>query len=253
LNRQFDNPSNFDLVIAGNLNLNETKKLVEKYLAGIPGKERTPLDTSKLPGYEYPAGIVVKEIEAGIASGCKTHISFPSPAKDNFQSRMLGTWIAELLAMHFNDNREKCYKFECDYVLTRLPGLEKLDPSSMEIEFTSLPEHIHEVNSSILKEMKRLQCEGFSKKEIHSYKAQLKESWRKDLDNDSQWIVLITNAIFGNYDVNRIIEDFNELFDRFDEKIAKDMLQKLFPLDRYVQITLLPKMKNSIASEPASS
>lgn len=246
LNSQFQNPTNFNLVITGNINPEETKQLVEKYLAGLPSQgKKADFNSFKYPGYEYPNGIVVKEVEAGLTSQCQTHISFPAPAEDTKESRQMGAWTASLLGMHLTDRlrfvKAENYSVDCDYSLTTLPGQEKTDSSSMELEISGLPENIRDLNGIVLKEIERLQTEGFTPEELTSFHAQVKENYRKQIDLDSVWMSLIAfNARWG-WDINTMTEDFYRTLEGFDEKVAQEYLKKLFPLNRYVQVTLFPK------------
>jgi zinc protease len=249
LNGQFKNPGNFNLVITGNVDVEAIKLLVEKYLAGLPG-ERSAFDfsSSNYPSYQYPSGIVIKEIEEGIAGTCQTHISFPAPAKDTKESRILGGWTAQLLSMHLVDQlrfvKAENYGVDCDYSLTTLPGQEKSDPSSMELEITGLPENIRELNKIVLKEIEKLQNEGFSHEEVESYRAQLKETLRKSHDLDSFWMYRIAAEARWGRNIDSMMEDYDKILEQFDAKTAQDYLKRLFPLDRYVQVTLLPKQTN---------
>jgi zinc protease len=246
LNSQFQNPTNFDLVITGNINPEETKQLVEKYLAALPSQgKKADFNSFKYPGYQYPDGIVVKEVEAGLTSQCQTHISFPAPAEDTKESRQLGAWTASLLDMHLTDRlrfvKAENYGIDCDYSLTKVRGQEKTDPSSMELEISGLPENIRDLNGIVLKEIERLQTEGFTTEELASFHAQVKETYRKQLDLDSVWMSLIAfNARWG-WDINTMTEDFYRTLEGFNEKVAQEYLKKLFPLNRYVQVTLFPK------------
>lgn len=251
LNNQFHNPGNFDLVITGNVDLANTKDLVETYLAGLPGLgKKNDFTSFQYPKYEYPTGVVVKEIEAGIASHCKTHFSFPSPAEDTMESRQLGMWTAGLLSMHLCDRlrfvKAENYSVDCDYAATTLPGQEKTDPSSMELEISGLPENIHKLNEIVLKELEKLHNEGFTAEELSTFRTQARESNRKALDMDSVWMSLIAHHVRWGWDVNTIDEKYNQLLDRFDENVAHEQLKKLFPLDHYVQLTLLPKKAETV-------
>lgn len=246
LNTQLQNPGNYNLVITGNVEVDVIKQHVEKYLAGIPG-QRTPFDFASLnyPSYEYPPGIVVQEIEGGAATPCQTHFSFPASAEDTKESRQLGNWTAGLLSMHLMDRlrfvKAETYAIDCDYSITSLPGQENSDPSSMELEISGLPENIRDLNEIVIKEIEKLQNEGFPKEEIKSYRAQVKERYRKAIDLDSTWLSIIASNARWGWDIDTTVENYHALLDSFDEKIAQDYLKKLFPLNRYVQVTLLPK------------
>lgn len=243
---QFQNIGNFDLVITGNVDLEATKYLVEKYLAGIPG-QRNKLDftSHKYPGYEFPNGILQKELEAGVKSPCQTHLTFPAPAEDTFESRNFANWTARLLTMHLIDQlrfvKAENYSVGCHYAASDLPGQEKTDPSTMELRISGLPENIHRLNEIVLKEIEKVKNEGFSKEEVATYRTQAKEMYRKALDLDTTWVSLIANTALWGWDMNTIVENYNQLLERFDEKVAQEQLKKLFPSDRYVQVTLFPE------------
>ena len=137
--------------------------------------------------------------------------------------------------------KETCFEKNCHYSLTTLREQEKTDPSSMELGFTGLPESIRDLNGKVLNEIKRLQTEGFTAEEVASYRAQVKEKYRKILDDDQLWVSIIANAARWNLDLNNSVEDFNRLLETFDEKMAQEQVKKLFPMDHYVQTTLFPK------------
>lgn len=246
LTSQLQNPGNYNLVITGNVQIDEIKQYAEKYLAGLPG-QRTPFDIASFnyPSYEYPSAVITKEVKASLANTCQTHISFPAPSEDTRESRRFANWTSELLSMHLSDRlrfiKAENYSVHCEYAATAIPGQEKSDPSSMELEISGLPENIHEVNEIVLKEIEKLQQEGFSTEEVESFRSQVKEAFRKGIDLDSLWLSMISGAARWGWDINALVEDFNMFIDKFDEKIAQEHLKKLFPLNRYVQVTLLPK------------
>lgn len=248
VNKELQNPGNYSLVITGNVDPETIKPFLEKYLAGLPG-QKTKFDFASFnyPKYEYPAEVVVKEVEAGIDTSCQTHISFPAPAQDTKESRQLGNWTAGLLKMHLYDLltfvKGENYAVDCEYALTTIPGQEKTDPSSMEVEISGLPENIRELNKIVLKEIERLQTEGFTQEEIDSYRTQVKETYRKAMDLDSVWTSIIASNARWGWNVNTTVEDFHRMLDEFDTKTAQEQMKKLFPLDRYVQVTLFPKPK----------
>lgn len=250
LNRQFHNPGNFNLVITGDVDLESTKQLVEKYLAGIPGQRiKRDFASFNYPGFQPPAGVIVKEIEAGLAQHCQTHFTFPASAQDTNESRRFGVFLAGLLGVHLRDRmrfvKAENYSIACNYEMTTLPGQEKTDPSVMELKISGLPENIRELNKTVLNEIERLQTEGFTSEEVASFKMQLKEVYRTRLAQDNAWLGLIPICPRWDWNIDAFVEELNRLVEDFDEKVAHDYLKKLFPLSNYVQVTQFPKKSES--------
>jgi zinc protease len=244
LNKRFSNPANFNLTLVGNLDLEAVKPLVERYLAGIPqkGPKEEHFD---LPGYEYPAGIATQELEGGIEASSKCHISFPAPVADEKRERQFGTWTAFLVRAHlinkFRWEQGQTYGVSCSFSLTSVPGNNKTDPCSMELMFTALPENMASLREKITEELARIQAEGFTEEEYATFKAEMQEERRKAIAKDATWMVLISSSALWGWGIDSILEDYNKQLDEFSPQIAQEMTKKLFPLNRYTQVTMHPK------------
>jgi zinc protease len=246
--KRLSNPANFHLTLVGDMEENEVRQLVERYLAGIP-KNGEREEAFSLPGYEYPSGIVTKELHGGVESSSKCHISFPAPVADERRERAFGVWTGVLLKHRlfekFRYEQGKTYNMSCSFYMTSLPGLNKTDPCSMELFFTSLPENMDSLREKILEEIACIQSKGFTEEEFATFKVARKEIGRKSSEDDDDWVDLIDESAEWGWEIDSIFDDSSRLLEGFTPQIAQEMVKKLFPLNRYTQVTLHPKTESS--------
>ena len=254
LQSRFSNPTNFDLVIVGNITPEEIQPLIENYMAGIPKKGERER-TFNLPGYEYPPGIAKKELGGEKNSSSKCHLSFPSPIPDDRRLRNYGVWTASLvtrqLKKKFRFEQGKTYTINCQFSITSVPGQNKTDPCSMEIGFTSLPEIMNGFTEKVVQELGRMQAEGFTDEDLAILKAEVKEAFRTSLDHDTVWLSFLIFAARWDRDINTLVDDYYSDLDAFTLQDAQEMMRNLFPLNRYTQVVMHPKQPQAAAAAAA--
>lgn len=243
-------PSDFSMVIVGNVDEDIVKGYIEQYLASIPQKEKVGTKRPYTP-ILFPPGVTRKEVYAGKESACTSHLTFPASILDSKRARQVAIWSCELVQARLQDvlrkQMGKTYTPSCLFLATPIPTLNRIDPSETLLSISCDPDHLEEVETALLREIASLQVEGPSAEEMESAKAQFLMQRRQLLNTNSGWIsMLATDALWkqepDDFDL------YQKDLDAFDQETAKECLRQILPLHNYTIVTLYPEKKEREAS-----
>lgn len=247
---QFSNPADFNISIVGNIQRQKVKKFVERYFATLPkiAEKRINFD---FPAVPFPSGITRKEIHAGKETSCTSLITFPSPIEDILRERMLSEWCCDLLKQRLNEALRfeigKTYTQSCSFANTSVPGINPGNPSNATIVLTGDAANLPVLEKALLEQIQILQKEGPTDLEVNNYK---KHSARKYADArkiNSYWRdALLLKALWNRQQDD--FDDYDKELETFSASEAKEHFNKIFRLDNYAVVTLLPE-KHSFMHE----
>lgn len=241
--QSFSNPADFRIVIVGNIDHENIKILIEKYLASLSqkGERRTHFTYSDVP---FPKGIIRKDVYAGKESACISYLTFPAPISDDYQERLLSSWCCEFIQTRLLEvlrkKMGKTYTPCSNFIHTEIPHLNPGCPSRAIIKISCDSAHLEEVETALLKELHNLQTEGPSENEIKDFKTSTLLSNRQNLQTNKGWLKAIVASSLWQMD----LEEFDMKLDTLDCEVIKKQLQRIFPLDNYTMITLHPKKES---------
>jgi len=254
----FATPSNFNIFIVGNLDHQNVKGLVEKYMASLPKKDQTPLNFKYSP-VPFPQGIVHKKVFAGSQLTCRSYVTFPARISDDYSERVLSECCCDLMQTRLFEvlrrRMGKTYAPLCSFDPSPIPNLFLDSPSQISINFTCDPDHLKEIEEALLNEIRQLQEDGISEVELKNYRTAKEQMIRKHFSTNKGWIETLASSLLWNRSPEQF-GDFEACLQTLNLEMIKNQFKKLFPLDNYSFITLHPKEakeQNSKVSQDQNS
>ena len=100
---------------------------------------------------------------------------------------------------------------------------------------------VSNMEAAVLKELKRLHEEGFSAKAINNLKVNLASDLKNALASNEGWLTMLTLDTLWGRNLEEHEEQCKKEIQKLDNDALKAMTRRLFPLDNYTMVTLLPK------------
>ncbi|HEV8051945.1 MAG TPA: insulinase family protein [Parachlamydiaceae bacterium] len=249
------NPADFTLTIVGNVQQTKVKQLVEHYLTGIPKTTERRSEFNYSP-VTFPQGITHKDVIGNENSKCLTALTFLTPAIYDFKERCLSTWCCKLLEMRLNKvlriEMGKTYSQTCSFINSVIPGHNTENPAKAMILLTYAPANKEMLEKEVLAQIRDLQVNGPSEIEINEYKTKSAISFSDVLKTNTGW----SNAITANAMWNREQDHFDGFIkelENLNQADAKKQFIKLFSLDNFSVVSLLPQQEKECRDSHGNS
>nr|GEW27730.1 zinc protease PQQL-like isoform X1 [Tanacetum cinerariifolium] len=259
----YKDPSNFTLVVVGNLDPGVAEPLILKYLAGIPRPSDPVMkfnrnELNQLP-YAFPTGTVRKVFRFPMVEKSSTvKLCFPLLLKNEEMteySRFIALWENLLLTKLYDVLRFELGEiYECDVIVNAATNMSSNVGNfcgHLTVEFSCHPKVTQSLVDATLKEIKRLQDEGPL---IEELKAALEIDRREsetDVQKNGWWLERIlkcyqSRIYSGDVGVSFDTGQNNDstFIDNLTPEAAQTALQKIIPFpctERYTIITLMPE------------
>ena len=204
----FSDPADFVCVIAGDIDIEKTKKLALEYFSTIPTRN---LDKNfELPRYHTtPKDLATKTQKLPNSAESLVRLAFPLQIKlDNAKLEQLEL-ACQMIETRLR-NIVKSYSVDAKGVDVwyELPLYPSLEHPWLTIQFHVNNKQIGSTSDLVVKELKRAYQRGFSSEEIKLAAQNKQQSlllWEHDND---YWIVLLSNHYLWGWDPKKITEKF---------------------------------------------
>ncbi|PWA45380.1 insulinase (Peptidase family M16) protein [Artemisia annua] len=259
----YTDPSNFTVVIVGNLVPDVAIPLILKYLAGIPRPSSPVMKFSRdelkpLP-YAFPTETVREVVRFPMVEESSTvKLCFPLLLKNvemREYDRFIALWKNLLLTRLYEVLRfELGEVYECDVIVNdvaNMPSYVGGFCGHLTVEFSCEPEATQSLVDATLEEVQRLQDEGPLTKELE---AALEIDWREsetDLQKNGWWHEQILASYQSSIYSGDVGVSFNAAENRdltfrnnLTPEVARTALRKLIPYpckNWYTLVTLMPE------------
>jgi zinc protease len=237
---RFMEASDFTFVIVGNFEPEKIKPWVEQYIGGLPGMGRK--EKPKDLGIEAPAGVVKKEVKAGTDPKSLVNITMPGTFEYSAQNMYeMNATLAVLRIMLRESMREEkggVYGVGVNAEQASYPK----QGYRITISFGCAPDRVEELIGTVWTEIKRLQAEGASEKNLLKVQEIDRRSRETDLQNNDWWLNTIAESELNGIpftDLGKYNDWVNALTSAKIAALAKKYLSD----QRYVQVVLYPENK----------
>lgn len=235
---RFADASDFTFFFVGNFELAEMRPLVEKYLGGLPDKNRE--ETWHDVGIEKPEGIVKKEVKKGIEPKSKVTMIFHGDFVWNRKNRHhLSSMVAAFqikLREILREDLGGTYGVRIRPSSSRYPDSEY----SITIAFGCDPERVDELRGTVMDEIDNLKIRGLTKEYLDKVKESQRRKRETDLKKNNFWLSALQLAYYHDKDPRDILE-FEKQVDSLTLGDIKSAARKYFNTRNYVQVVLLPE------------
>ena len=227
----FSNPEDFVCVIVGQFDLQNTKRLIDRYLASIPSKsvERKFL----LPTYrEAPKTTASKIQNLPNSSESIVRLGFPLQLKLDKKKLEQLELVCQIIEFRLrNTAKNRGYEAKGIDAWYEQPLYPSLEYPWISIQFHVDNKNIKTMTSTVLDELKTISKKGFTPEEIKlaaKFKKQGFELWKQSNDF---WIVLLTNNYLWNWDPQNIVNKFDAAVMNKEE--LQEMVHSALPVEEY--------------------
>jgi zinc protease len=235
---RFADASDFTFLFVGNFDPQEIQKDLNTYLASLPTLDRE--ENWKDLGMEYPEGPINEKFYKGREPKSQVEMRFYGDFEWNGENRYnLNSTVQVLrilLRESMREDKGGVYGVGARATSSRDPKEEY----EITISFTCSPDNAEDLIETALKDIKTLQEEGASDKNLQK----VKETQRKELEvgmkQNRYWMNQLYNSYRYDLDPTRI----GKLGERIDGLSSEDIQQAAkmyFDKERYAQFVLYPE------------
>jgi zinc protease len=224
----FANPSEFVLVLVGDINFQKILPLLKQYLEFTPSTSPSQLINPSAP--TFPEGITKKEIYGfSRYTNTLTRLTFPISIK---QVETLSLeLLCDILFKRLNNLIDSTKQLDISYEFPLFPCL---DNAWLTIEFSSSRDEIPLISQKILTALDKFKNEELNSEEISFSLKNLQKQKCEIIEND-YILSLLSNYYRAGWDLTKLYEEQDE-----KEMVKKNKLNHYLNLDQYSIISLHP-------------
>ena len=234
---RFSDLNNFHFVIVGDAKVEQIEKLISKYLANLPVKNR--VENHSTTAYAHPKGDVVitkyynTENKANVSVQYTGKVLFD--VKNNLKSMIASNILSIRLRNLIREEKSGVYGISVNAELVH----ELKDEVLTTIKFVCDPKRKDELLSSIYSAIDKFLKDGVSDDELKKLKKMIHLEYKTQIDKNAFWVEGIMASRRFNTPLNNIIE-FPNIIDSITVDDIKTISNSLFSKDRLVSV-LMPK------------
>jgi zinc protease len=241
---RFADAGDFTFIFIGNIDLENIKPLVERYLGSLPSLRRK--ETWKDVGIEPPKGVVQKTVKKGIEPKSQTAIVFTGPFQYDRPHRtairamsiVLDTRLRNLLREELSGTYGVAVKASYE----KIPREEY----AFMINFGCNPQRTDELVKALLKEIEALKTSGPSEKEANDARQALFRESETGLKQNN-WLL---TQLYYKYQLGedpKGLFDYEETLKSVNPGFIQEAARTYLNTDNYVRVSLFPEKENKVA------
>lgn len=235
----FTNPNDFIAIIVGDLDLDKTRELVNKYFGSLTSDPSIKAPCcSEIPS--FPEGITRRVIPARTAHDAYTRISIPftKTFDDNtvISLELMTLYFEKELRILMQKEVGKTYGIDVSYELPLFPFK---SPVWITINFHSLKEDASRIEKKIIEKLKMIQTEGIANQSLDEIKKHQKNSddfWQHD---NNYWLASLMNYYLWDWSPEGIVLK-QEKYKTIDQENLNAFIATSFTLDNYTVLSSQP-------------
>ncbi len=235
-------PSNSELVITGAFDPVEATALICKYFGSLPAGEKPSVPCTYFRA-DFPEGNTKRIVYRGMENRCLMTVLFPGCMKNDSDVVPLRV-LAKVLDMRYWD------KIRIEKSLVYAVWAGNISPLTIkghgrvELGTGCNPDKVDEVMECMMAEIRDIQKNGPSEKELDSAKTILLKDYEERLERNSFWIGEIQGSYLFNYDREKALKN-KDLIAGIKAEEVKGAAIKYLNEKNNVIIIALPEEKTS--------
>jgi len=236
---RFGDPSSFTFYFVGNIDPEQAKPLMEKYLGGLPKVNR---DESWADNNVRPAeGFVKREIkrEMKVPKG-RVHINYTGTFDyDDFQARLNLSSLCDILDVRYvetiREEQSGTYGAAVYERMNKYP----YENYSVTIYFDCDPENTGKLKDIVIEEIEKLKAEGPTEKDLHGVKENKLKVHQENLRQNNYWLSIMKKKDYTQTDPEVYLE-YEDYVNSMTIESMKSAAQQFFG-DNIIEVILLPE------------
>ena len=223
---RFANAGDFTFFLVGNIDLEQTKPLIEQYLGSLPstGAKETVRDNHMDIAKGILSKTYAKEQQTPMAT---VFMLYSGDCKYDQKNNLLMSFLTQALDMVYTEEiREKeggTYGVSCYGGLNKYPTEDVM----MQIVYQTDPEKFEKLNSIIDREMKEMATEGPSDEHLQKIKEYMLKKYNDNQKENSYWVNNLKEYFCNGVDnTQNYVETVNTISKADVQKFAADLLKQ---------------------------
>ncbi len=235
---RFADASDFNFFFVGNFSIAEISPLITTYLGSLPSINRK--ETWKDLGIRPPKGKVDKVIEKGTDPQSLVSITFTGEfdyeKKNNYHITSLGEVLSNRLIDIIREEKSGVYT-------VRANGRGSLYPEpryNFNISFPCGPENVESLVAATMKEIKNIQDNGVSQKDLDEIKEAQRIDRAENLKRNRYWLSQISNAYYLGANLDGFY-DYEKMVEKLTTDDIKNAAVKYLSGENRIKVVLVPE------------
>jgi zinc protease len=236
---RFKNAADFKFFFVGNINLDEFKPLVEKYIGGIPSvpEKENWVDL----GIKKPEGIVEKVVKRGQEDKSTQYIVFHGDFDFNTQNQLQLDAVSKILTTRLleviREDKSSVYSIGAYGSSTKFPKQEY----TITVAYGTSPQKLDELKKAVFDIIAEYKQNGPTAEEVAKAQEKMIRERETALRENGYWMGVLSNTYYLKDG------DFSEFgtFDKLVKNLTADSTKKAFndwfDFKNYVSVALAPE------------
>jgi zinc protease len=236
---RFKNAADFKFFFVGNINMDEFKPMVEKYIGGIPSVNEKEKWVDL--GIEKPEGVVEKVVKRGQEDKSTQYIVFHGDFDFNTQNQLQLDAVSKILSTRLleviREDKSSVYS------IGAYPSSEKFpDPEySITVAYGTAPQKLDELKKAVFDIISEYKQNGPTAEEVAKAQEKMIRERETAVRENGFWLGVLSNTYYLKDG------DFSEFgtFDKLVKNITIDSTKKAFndwfDFKNYVSVALAPE------------
>jgi zinc protease len=237
---RFMDASDFTFVFVGSFEPAQVKPWVEQYIGGIPGNNRK--ESWKDLGIKAPAGIVKKEVFAGHDPKSMVSLNFTGEfaysAQNSYEMNAMLSVLRIMLRESMREEKGGVYGVSAYAEQVSFPK----QGYKVTIGFGCDPLRVEELIKTVFDEIKRLQTEGASEKNLQKVQEIDRRGRETDLEDNEWWAQSIRKMQLNGIPMTAL-DDYLGWVNGLNSAKIGALAKQYFHDDKFVQVVLYPETK----------
>lgn len=237
---RFNNAGDFTFVFVGNIDVEKSIPMIEKYIGGIPGKSTKEDFIIRQP--EFAKGIVDKTLKMGVSEktvvAIGTYQNYSWSEKSMFSISALNSIMQIKMTENIREKLGGTYGAR----LSVMPSKWPVQKITMNINLGCEPARIEELTNAIWATIDEIILNGPTEVDLQKVKEQMIRSYEVSLQNNRTWL----NGIKNMYHIDNqfyTLDQYRNLVNGLTIDDIKNVATYM-KHDTYVRTILLPESNN---------
>ncbi|MDR6943752.1 M16 family metallopeptidase [Mucilaginibacter pocheonensis] len=239
----FSDASGFTFTFVGNIDTNQIKPLMEKYLGSLPAthKEATPEELD----IHIPEGRIERNVYKGKEPKSTVMLVYSGSFKNNKENiaelQALGECLEIRLLERLREDEGGVYSPSVGVNTTKYPT----ERFNMIIQFGCAPQNVEKLIASTKDEVAKLRSNGPTQESLDKWKAKDKNDMESDLSDNGFWLSYLTSQL-QNHEPLTEMDGYAQIRTSITVEKIKVIANECLSGNNFIRLVLLPETLNTI-------
>ncbi len=235
---RFADAGDFTFVFVGNLEVEELRPLVVKYIASLPTVGR--VESWRDVGVRPPTGVVEKVVHRGVEPRSQTYIVFSGAFEYTRENRHLIRSLSEVLQIKLRERLREDLAGTYGVSVSAMPERDPVPAFSLSVNFAANPDRLEELTRVVFDEIDSIKVNGPSSTDIEKVMEAQRRGRETSLKQNGYWLYQLLFAQRFGTDPRDILT-YEDLIAQLDRETLRQAALRYLTEDNYVRVSLYPE------------